>query len=171
MKYGLIPKSTSVDNVTINENVSGEIQIKDGAVSIDILETSVANSIGVVLLDQTISADTSYSLGSGYTRLEVSGTNCGYIHINGKTSGYTGAHSTGGTNTTHFEIGVNGGTTDIFMANIIIVSGKILCTGIDHNPSVSSVYAGSVGTSETELTSIEFEYSSSGKVKIIGYKD
>ena len=41
MGYTIIPKTTNVDNVTINTNTAGEIQIKGGGVGFDVLKSEV----------------------------------------------------------------------------------------------------------------------------------
>jgi hypothetical protein len=178
-----IVKSISVDNITLETNGEGQLQIKDGGVSKSIMSSVVANAIGEVLLDQSISADTSYTLGTGYTRLKVFGSGCGGIHINGKTSGYTGntaliyenGTSDGGTNTTHFYVGTNNQSTNFFMLDIMLINGRIWCNG--------QAYAGtganekiewcssSVAVTDDDINAIELEFATSGKLKVIGYKD
>jgi hypothetical protein len=183
MKITTLQKNIVVDGVTLETNGDGELQIKDGGVSKNIMASGVANAIGDVLVDQSISADTSYFLGTGYTRLKVFGSGCGGIHINGKTSGYMGTtaliyengSSDGSTNSTHFYVGTNNQSTNFFMLDIMLVNGRVWCNGQAYAGTGSNEKtewcSSSVAVTDDDINSIELEFATSGKLKVIGYKD
>lgn len=185
--------STAVDNVTIETNESGQLQIKNGAVSEDILDTSLSDKVNnspILLFNGAISGTSSISFGATYDRIKIfivnkASSTTGQVTIapNNLTYRWTklqnGSVATGDSSIP-VELGTDGSGSPALKVGAYLefnlVGGTLVLHGQSNEYNGShrfENYSGvSNSVSETGISSLNYAVSNASlTIKVIGYND